>query len=260
MLVQPDGAIVIAGTASIVGAFGISDGDFAAVRYTSSGALDAGFGNGGIATINIAGRTDIAYAAVLQIDGKLVMTGRVANTGGDDPDIGLVRFDTNGIPDATFGTGGIVRVTTPDWDEASDIVVQPDGSIVVSGFTIVGSSAMLTVARFDSAGASDAGFGTGGFLRDPVMERGRSLALQGDGQIVVAGSVGEYPGDMAVARLNAIGALDTGFGESGLLRFDFFGGSDGANAVVIQADGKIVAGGYAVNGTQMSLALIRVLP
>ncbi len=260
VLIQPDGAIVIAGHAPGEDATGISGADFAAVRYTSGGALDTNFGNGGIATTNIAGRSDIAYAVALQIDGKLVLTGRVANTGGDDPDIGLVRYDINGLLDPTFGTDGIVRMMTPDWDEASDVVVQADGSIVVAGFSIVGASTMLTVARFDTAGTLDAGFGTDGILLDPVMERGNSLALQADGQTIVVGTVGEFPWDLAIVRLNAIGALDTSFGQSGLMRFDFFGGSDGANAVVIQPDGKIVIGGYAVNGTQTALSLIRVMP
>ena len=263
ILLLPDGRVVVTGTASIVDSFGITNGDFVAIRYTSSGVLDTSFGTGGFVTTNIAGRTDLGYAAALQLDGKIVLAGRVANTGGDDPDIGLVRYTASGALDTSFGTGGIVRVLTSDWDEAADVAIQPDGKIVIAGFRLGSTSATpdrLTVMRFDGNGNADPGFGTNGRVDDPVMTRGRGIALQTDGRIVVVGGVGEFPSDISVARLNAIGALDTSFGTGGALRVDFFGGSDDAFAVAIQADGKIVAAGVAQNGTQATMGLIRVLP
>ena len=74
----------------------------------------------------------------------------------------------------------------------------------------------------------------------------RALVIQADGKIVAAGSSGSmyYAGDYVLARFNPNGTLDTGFGTDGLVTTDINSGSDDyANAVTIQADGKIVLAG-----------------
>lgn len=257
ILIQPDGGIVVTGSATVADTFGQADSNFAAVRYSSNGELDTAFGTNGMTSVNVAGRTDLGFAAALQPDGKIVLAGRVANSGGDDPDIGLVRLHADGSPDTAFGSDGIVRDQTGDWDEAADLVVQPDGGLVVAGHMTAGGVAMLTIARFNADGSADAGFGDGGRVTDGVMDAGRSIALQPDGRIVVAGLAS---GDFAIARFETAGALDTVFGDTGLVAVDFFGGADDARAVAIQPDGGIVVAGSAVNGTVTGLGLARVSP
>jgi uncharacterized delta-60 repeat protein len=268
LAIQPDGKIVVVGLAAIdASGFGVYYPDFAAARYTRAGALDASFGTGGVATTNIAGQTDLAYAVALQADGKIVLAGRVAPSGGADPDIGVLRYNADGTLDLGFGTGGFVRNQTNIWDEAADVVVQADGRIVVVGFTLhVGGIVnpapdTLTIERYDADGGYDATFGTGGRVQMALMSPGRAVALQPDGSIVVAGV--EQSGasaDYAIARFSAGGSLDASFGTNGMIQVDFFGDLDIANAIALQPDGKVVVVGSVRNGTQTQLGLIRTVP
>jgi uncharacterized delta-60 repeat protein len=236
-------------------------------RYTNAGTLDPTFGTGGKVMTNIAGRTDLGFAARLQSDGKIVVTGRVADGGGDTPDVGLVRYNVDGTLDTTFGANGIVRVdltTTGNWDEASDLAVQVDGRIVVSVQILVGNSFAFGVARFNGDGRLDPSFGTGGLTTvtfSSLNDLARGIAVQEDGKIVVAGqSANLMHPDVAMARLTTGGALDPAFGNGGRVAVDFFGSIDNGQAVAIQADGRILVAGAARNGTTVGLGLIRVLP
>ena len=216
---------------------------------------------------NIAGRTDLAFAARLQPDEKIVVAGRVADGGGDTPDVGLVRYNVDGSLDSTFGTNGIVRIdltTTGDWDEASDLALQADGKIIVSVQILVGSSFAFGAARFEADGHLDPSFGTGGLATvtfSSLNDFARGVAVQDDGKIVLAGqSANLMNPDVALARLTTGGALDSAFGSGGRVTVDFFGSIDNGQAVAIQPDGRILVAGAARNGTIVGLAMIRVLP
>jgi uncharacterized delta-60 repeat protein len=263
--IQSDDKIVVAGHAAQPSAIG-GDNDFAVARYTAAGALDAGFGTGGKVTTNIAGRTDLAYAAELQPDGKIVVAGRVADGGGDDPDVGLVRYNADGSPDMGFGDKGIVRkdLTLGGWDEASGIVLQRDGKIVVSVQAAVGPTFVFAAARFLDDGNIDGGFGASGLATAALSTKNdyaHAIALQANDEIVVVGQSSNLMApDFGIARFTSQGALDTGFGTEGKLTVDFFSSSDGAECVAVQPDGKIVVGGFARNGASTGLGLARVLP
>jgi uncharacterized delta-60 repeat protein len=86
------------------------------------------------------------------------------------------------------------------------------------------------------------------------------MVLQTDGKIVVAGhsdSGVATKSDFALARYNIDGTLDAGFGTGGKVTTDFLVGSDVAQALVIQSDGKIIAVGWAFNGTNNDFAMAR---
>ncbi|HEX7049939.1 MAG TPA: Calx-beta domain-containing protein [Longimicrobiales bacterium] len=252
ILIQPDGAIVLAGLA-LVGA-GI-DSEFALARYTSAGVPDSTFGadGDGTATVDLAGDSDIGYAAALQSDGKIVVVGRAAPSGGSDPDIGVARFDASGILDSSFGSGGIVRVPTADAEWALDVAVDASDRILVSGS--FGTDAF--VARYDANGAADAGFG-GGMVVSTLLSGANGIALDDTGRILI---VGEGDDDFGVVRLLDDGTVDTDFGTDGLVTADFFGGLDVASDVVIQPiDGKMVVGGWITDSGLPRVGLIRVLP
>ncbi|HEY7056794.1 MAG TPA: Calx-beta domain-containing protein [Vicinamibacterales bacterium] len=266
VVVDADGRIVVAGHAATPSPTG-GDNDFAVARYTNAGTLDPTFGTGGKVMTNIAGRTDLAFAARLQSDEKIVVTGRVADGGGDTPDVGLVRYNVDGTLDTAFGTNGIVRVdltTTGNWDEASDLALQADGRIVVSVQILVGSSFVFGVARFNGDGRLDPSFGTGGLTTvtfSSLNDFARGIAVQEDGKILVAGqSANLMNPDVAMARLTTAGGLDPAFGSGGKVAVDFFGSIDNGQAVAIQPDGKLLVAGAARNGTAVGLGLIRLLP
>jgi len=265
VLIQGDGKIVLAGHSAANSPLGL-DNDFAAARFTNTGALDTGFGTGGKVRTNIAGRADFAVAAALQVDGRILLAGRVADGGGDNPDFGLVRYNGDGTPDSGFGTHGIQRqdMTDGNWDEATDLALQADGKIVAAGLAADGGNFTFALARFDANGGRDNGFGTKGFVTTALSaldDFGRGVAVQADGKIVVAGqrSSRQLP-DFGIARYDTGGGLDASFGSGGIVSVDFFGAADGAEDIAIQPDGKLVVGGFARNGTSTDLGLVRINP
>jgi uncharacterized delta-60 repeat protein len=120
------------------------------------------------------------------------------------------------------------------------------------------------VAGFTTGGALDPTFGTAGITTTAFTTQGdqaNAVALQADGKIVVAGRTALFgTSDFAIARYTADGTLDSSFGSGGKATVDFLSGNDGAQAVVVQPDGKIVAGGFARNGNSVGVGLVRVVP
>jgi uncharacterized delta-60 repeat protein len=254
-LIQPDGSIVVAGHAGISTPAG-GDNQFAVARFSSSGTLDSSFGTGGKVTTDVGGRIDLAFAAALQQDGKIVLTGEV----------GLVRYTTAGSLDPTFGTGGITRLDAIGSTivVAEDLAIQSDGKIVVAGHAGVGTDIGFALARFTANGAPDNAFGTRGVVTTTFTtedDYGRGVAVQGDGKIVVIGQSSNLAKrDFAVSRFTTAGTLDPSFGAGGKLTVDFFGAGDDAQDLAIQPDGKIVVSGAATSGTSLGLGLVRINP
>jgi uncharacterized delta-60 repeat protein len=272
VVIQSDGKIVLTGHAAVTTSPELNH-DFAAARLTSAGVLDATFGAAGKVTTNIAGRTDMAFAAALQSDDRIVLGGRVADSGGDHTDFGLLRYTSDGTLDATFGNNGTVRLNTSInnfSDQIEELAVRGDGRILAAGFATVlsnaqfGNSKAFALVQFDADGVADIGFGTGGVvttLFSSLDDFGRGLALQSDGKVVVVGQTANQTlRDFAAARYLPDGSLDASFDGDGRLTLDFFGAGDTAKDVAIQSDGRIVVGGLATNGVSVGLGLVRIDP
>lgn len=257
-----DGSIVVGGHANELRATG-ADNDFAVARFTPAGALDAGYGTAGWTMTDIAGRTDLAYALALQPDGKVILTGRVASSGGADPDFGVVRYTADGRPDDTFGASGVVRYTTGRvWDEAADVIVQPDGRIVVGGHSNASTPARFALMRLDESGVLDPSFGAAGLAFVGFDREGdylKGLVWDDDGILAVGSSSLAYVPDFAIARVGLDGALDTSFATGGRMTVRFFGIGDAANTVRVQGDGKILVAGSAYEGIVEGLAMTRIV-
>jgi uncharacterized delta-60 repeat protein len=137
-----DGKLVVAG----VSHNGV-DEDITLVRYGTTGTPDATFGSGGVVVTGIGAGTDRANGVVQQADGQLVVAG--TSTNGPNLDFALVRYDSTGMPDASFGTAG--HVETPigtDDDEAFALLLQPNGGLVAAGYSKSGSATGFAVARY----------------------------------------------------------------------------------------------------------------
>src|SRR6266511_3302132 len=172
---------------------------------------------------------------------------------------------TPGDLDTSFGTGG--KVTTAigfGSDAASAVALQADGKIVAAGYSFNGSNFDFALARYNANGTLDAGFGTAGKVTTTFGSSGdaaSALALQPDGKIAAAGY--SYNGanfDFALARYNANGSLDAGFGAAGKVTTAIGSSHDFASALALQADGKIVAAGRSYNGANYDFALVRYNP
>jgi len=251
---QSDGKIVVAGST-----YNGTANDFAAIRYNENGTLDPSFGKGGIAITSIHDGDDNASGVAIQPDGKIVVAGSSNN--GSNFDFALIRYNPNGTLDPAFGTGGIVTLDIRNGDDqVSAIAIQPDGKIVVAGY----SNTDLALARFRPDGTLDASFGKGGKVVTSIRsgeDEASAISIQPDGKIVVAGSSNNGLNfDFAVVRYNMNGTLDPSFGKGGAVITLIRDGDDKASSVAIQADGKIVAGGSSNNGSNFDFALIRYHP
>jgi uncharacterized delta-60 repeat protein len=247
--IQPNGKIVTAGEFS----GGVSS-DFALARYNTDGSLDSSFGtNGKVITDFGAGSDDYAYAVAIQPSGKIVVAG-VSNVSGSD-DFALARYNADGSLDGSFGTAGKVITGFGGFrDQAFAVAIQPNGKIVAAGKSNVASNSDFALARYNADGTLDSSFGTGGQVRtgsgiSTAAGGAGAVAIQSDGKIAAAGFgfflvSGSY--DLALARYNADGSLDSSFGTGGKVTTDFGASDDYASAIAIQSNGKIVAGGVSV--------------
>jgi len=162
--------------------------------------------------------------------------------------------------DPGFGRDGKVTTDFAGHAGANAAVVQ-DGRLVAAGFGMAGSSVDFALARYRRDGTLDRTFGTGGKVTTDFAGSGEqvtALVVQADGKLVAAGfTATDSGGDFALARYRRDGTLDPSFGTGGKVTTDFAGGADGAAALVVQADGKLVAAGSATSGTGLDVALAR---
>src|SRR5436190_5296595 len=212
--------------------------------------LDPTFGNGGIViTRGSEPRTllNAASAMAIQADGKIIVVGEGAATLG----FAVVRYNTDGSLDSSFGSGGIVitEVGSLNYGAAS-VALQPDGKIVVAGKAITDFAFRHTnfaVARYNPNGSLDTSFGGTGAIVTSIGDSNiavTSVKIQSDGKIIAAGSSSDpADGDFVIVRYATDGSLDTSFGGTGIVIIDIGGPNDHAASVAIQPDGKIVVAG-----------------
>jgi uncharacterized delta-60 repeat protein len=249
---QPDGKLVIAGWSSAG-----QGTDVALTRYNSDGTPDPSFGPGSSVITTFPGLFAMASAVVLQPDGKIVIAGQNLFTSGDANSLRflLIRYTVTGSLDTSFGSGGIVQTAFAQASEATSLVRQPDGKLVAAG----GTGPDFALARYNVDGSLDPSFGSGGKTTVNVgpASRASSLVLQADGKLVVGGRTDSPANDFGLARLNSNGSLDSTFGTGGKVVTDFNGGNDGLFALVLQADGKVVAAGGSNVGASRQFGLAR---
>jgi uncharacterized delta-60 repeat protein len=244
LALRPDGRIVAVG-------FGNLNADIAIQALLPNGLGDPGVVNGGSRGIDLGG-ADRATAVALQPDGKIVVVGqtqRVVN----QLDLVVLRLNADGSDDASFNGTGRRIIDNGGSEAALDLVIQPDGRIVVVG---VEGGDML-VMRLLANGADDPSFNGGTRLRIDFGgggDAGAAVALQPDGKILVAG---ESAGDFAVARLQPGGLLDSTFHFDGRRGVDL-GGYDQARGVALQRDGRIVLVGETSREGRSDLAAVRL--
>jgi uncharacterized delta-60 repeat protein len=271
VLVQPDGKIVVVGT-------GNPNRDFAIVRLNPDGSFDTSFDSGdntfdGVVGVPFGPGTtfDIAYAGALQADGKIVAAGLTGN------DLAVMRLNPGGSLDSSFDPGGAdgdgkkVIDFGGSLDQAQDVLVQPDGKIVVVG---TGNPNFdFAIVRLNPDGSFDTSFDSGDNTFDGVVgvpfgpgatfDNAYAGALQADGKILVAGQT-DQGDNVAVLRLNPGGSLDSSFDPGGTdgdgkKVIDFGGAVDEESRdVLVQPDGKIVV--VASGNPNRDFAIVRLNP
>jgi uncharacterized delta-60 repeat protein len=246
----------------------------AASSAAAPGQLDPSFGGGGTVVTEFPSSYSGARALAVQADGRIIAAGFAHTNDSIVSDFALTRYDTSGALDPTFGSGGRVRTDFGGrFDEAVAVAVQANGKIVAAGNSSDANGYDMAVARYNTDGTLDPSFdGDGRALVDFASESSaRAVTLQPDGKVVLAGWVTHPVGagccvsDFALARLTTAGALDSSFDGDGRVVTDFLPGADNghdaAQAVLVQADGRIVAGGAGVaGGSSVDFAVARYRP
>ena len=215
-------------------------------RRLANGRIDSSYGISGYSKA-------VTYndvVAAFQPDGKIIIAGS------DYESKGIIRISTNGKIDSTFGINGIHTFSF----FPTAVIINNDGKILVAGTNDTSS----VVARFNPNGSADNTFnGNGQALFDFTLKvsppRGMTdsvdfhsgnvttMALQPDGKLLAGGNVwSEIIGEnFAIARYNVDGSIDTTFGNKGKQITKINDGA-GGNTIAIQANGKIIMAGLAL--------------
>ncbi len=267
MAVQPDGAIVVVGTAeaslppsdSPAGSLVFPGQDFSVARLNPDGSLDSSFGSGGQLLIgfNIGGdNNDTANGVALQPDGNIVVFG-VAESGINNSMAAVARLNSDGSLDTSFANGGKLTMNFAFRNtHASTAVggaIQPDGKIVIFGSA--GSppfSTAMAAARLNANGSLDTSFGSHGVVLVSGSKKGNLVAfsgtMQSDGKIVLAGTqfIAARDVPFVAVRLTGTGSIDHSFHKTGIATANFNRGGvngDEAHGVVETSTGALVLGG-----------------
>lgn len=214
----------------------------------SPGDLDTSFGSGGKVTTDFGGVDDRARGVALQPDGKILTVGYLA--GERRSEFAVARYTPDGMLDPTFSDDGRAVVPFEGTAEGTAVAATPDGRVVAAGYAQVGETFDFAVVRFSGDGTPDPSFGRGGVVTSDLTGRADmalGMILGEDGTIVTAGCTRclKNSSHFAVARYRPDGTLDPAFAGKGWVETDFDQQADEATAVVLQADGRIVAAGYA---------------
>jgi uncharacterized delta-60 repeat protein len=244
-----------------VGGFSSVNGDVALVQYGSDGRIDFSFGeNGKVKTGEFAGSGSLRKIHT-QTDGKIVAVGSSALKGTNLGTFTVVRVNSDGTTDDTFGLNGRILPIPLVSSNAYDLAIQNDGKILVVGYLEFGPTLELVVARFNVNGSLDDTFDGDGIAKHDFGSANSfagntdySIALQNDGKIVVSTSLGGYYG---IIRYNIDGTLDNSFGSNGVVRTAIGVGSSFPYSIVIQNDGKILAAGSSYIGNAPKHIVVR---
>jgi uncharacterized delta-60 repeat protein len=229
------------------------------------GAPDPTFGGDGVVTYDL-DDADLATAVAARLDGTLLVVGSTQGATASSRDALVLRYAADGSLLASlqyfeqpFGCNAPESLYA--------VAPEADGRLVVGGYAQFGCSGMherdFWLLRLEADGSGGARFDRPVFFGS--YDDARGLAIQPDGRIVAVGvagigvTTGTY--DFALARYHPDRTIDTaGFGTNGEVTVDFAGAYDSATGVALQADGKIVAAGFATVAGQRDIALARLLP
>ena len=253
---------------------GSSNYDMYVIRLNSNGSLDSSFGVGGKVVVNnIAGGNGYDYGNSIYVDssGKVYVTGRSWN--GSNDDMYVIRLNSNGSLDNSFGSSGKVvlnSIAGGNWDDiGNSIYVDSSGKIYVTGGSPnSGGNLDMYVLRLDNNGSMDMTFnGSGKVVLNSIAggnanDDGNSIYVDSSGKVYVTGrSWNGSNDDMYVIRLNSNGSLDNSFGSSGKVVLNNIAGGnwdDFGNSIYVDSNGKIYVTGYSWNGSNWDMYVIRL--
>lgn len=252
---------------------------FCALAQARDGDLDTSFGTSGIGLVNF-GTSAYAEGLAIAPVGGLVLSGHAYGGSSTQDDVAVVRLLRDGSPDTTFsGDGRLVLASSGASNESAPAtLVRADARIVLAGYSNAAGNYDMRVMQLNADGSTDSSFGGGAVvipfnLGNNNFDQAVAVTEDAAGRLVVAGYADVNDGidqqrDVAVARLNTDGSLDTSFDGDGKTTFRFdadplaYFDSDYATCVTIDAAGNILVGGYVYDGNtgDEDFAVARLLP
>jgi len=259
-LQQSNGLLLIAGSQGEPG-----DRNIAMARRNTSNVPDDEFGGGGgVVVLDLRGSDDRVTDSALLPDGRILLVGSTSELDDDGNTIGsdffIARFNPDGSTDDAFGDGEPVIIDfaadadgDPSVDTARELLIGPDGKLLIVGRTDAGGDTDFAFARLNGDGTLDTSFGTGGRLVTDFHgadDGALSATIAADGGIYAVGfaTIGGAR-QAGVAKYTSAGTLDASFGTGGLVTFSAGGSDERGNAIAVSPKGKVVVAGYTATGS-----------
>lgn len=256
MKIQNDGKIVMAGYR-----WNNETGDFIMFRLNEDGSVDPSFGNDGLAIFDT-GEAEVSESFAILEDGKFILSGYI------NEDFSMVKVNSDGSIDTTFGTNGWVLTDfAQSLAFAYDININAEGKIMLAGASLDTTNMWnFALARYNPNGTLDSSFGNQGKLElSPGIDNDfaiRVLQLE-NGKILVGGhswfATAPVRYELSIVQLNNDGSLDTSYGTNGVLKARWQ--EDGENYIsdmALQNDGKLVITGRAIGSNTFDFGILRV--
>lgn len=255
--IQSDGKIIVAGILYE------PMGKYLLVRYDTDGSIDSSFGLEGAATRSIGVNSNDIRSIAIQADGKIVAGGTIQEPYSSDTHFALVRFNSNGSIDSTFGANGLVATifqSGPDiHEELQKVIIKPDGKILAGGYSynsfLANSPNKVILAQYNERGTYDSSFGTNGTVISSTStgnSKGFTMVLRSDKKIVAGGPHGNS--SFGAMCFNSNGRIDSAFGING---FGDTAISFSVSDALLPTDGKIIFVGSMIASNQEMIALLK---
>ena len=224
------------------------------------GTLDTTWNSTGKVLTDLGGGGDFARAMTLQPDGKVLLAGNCAN--GATSDFCAARYLANGTLDGTWnGTGKVITPIGSSDDFARAMTLQPDGKVLLAGYCRNGFIPAFCAARYLANGTLDSTWNGTGTVITPIgssSDSAFSMTLQPDGKVLLAGRCfNGTNNDFCAARYLPNGTLDSTWNGTGTVITPIGSGSDYAQAMALQPDGKVLLAGYCANGFNYDFCALR---
>ncbi|MFW5828739.1 MAG: Ig-like domain-containing protein [Planctomycetota bacterium] len=236
------------------------DSDYGLARLRSDGSVDTGFADQGRLIHDVHGDYEAPIAIAVDAADRAIVLGEGRASGDNDPVV--LRYTSGGAIDDSFAHAGVWTDDLGGSDYPSGLAIDAEGRILIGGQFKSRSSFVL---RLSADGTRDTSFGNTGMSEfqasaSKVASTG-DLALAADGGILWTGlswDSGRKDTAFGIAKLNAAGALDTGFGSDGIVKH-YLGGQAMGWSLQPQADGTVVLLGMAAGDGMTVPAALRVL-
>lgn len=256
VVVKPDSSILVTGTTNL------SKLDVLLMQFKPNGTLDTDFNTNGIVTIDF-GNSEYGTNLLLLPNNKILIVGTQEDANNFNTDVFLIRLNSSGKIDSTFGNNGHLIYNFGSDEYARNILLQPDGKIIIAFNSYDANYSNFNVLRCNQDGSLDSSFANNGIAStdfDNTVDEISEIALQSNGKIVAIGkSSNDFSDNYTVAmlRYNNNGTLDSTFDTDGKLYTAFSTDTNIGVAVQIQSDGKIVIAGETNIGSNSNFAVAR---